>query len=218
MPSNPDIEDLLSFSGLPTENPAQFIQTINRRAFAQGKSKDDEWLAQYAAICLADDALQWYYDLAEETQNSGKKLFQALLKEFSNRRAKETVEPPVTHAESDIIVAAAPASLSAPVPAAAAPPPILPAARSITPLPNVRVGRIEFADAVTGESLGYVNRHGGKLFAQAVEDALLVEIPSVTSPNLAVSMRVLVSVYIQRELFVRFGLLNLLELVELSCE
>ncbi|KAG9043689.1 hypothetical protein FS837_009240 [Tulasnella sp. UAMH 9824] len=76
-----------SASVAPYEKATEFIQNLNRGAFAQGKSKDDERLGQYAVGCLSDDALMWYYGLAEEVQNSWRMMCLALLKEFSNKPA-----------------------------------------------------------------------------------------------------------------------------------
>ncbi|KAG8912723.1 hypothetical protein FRC01_004938, partial [Tulasnella sp. 417] len=124
MASSELAEEWLSFSGAPDEKAAAFIQSLNRRAFAQGKSKDDEWLAQYAAACLSDDALTWYYSLADEAQNSWKKMCPALLKEFSNKparaaraviEAESDIEVPVPPQGSNQSLAPIPAAVSAPV-------------------------------------------------------------------------------------------------------
>ncbi|KAG8941332.1 hypothetical protein FRC04_004612 [Tulasnella sp. 424] len=197
----------LSFGGAPEEKAATFIQNLNRQAFAKGKSKDDEWLAQYAAACLSDDALAWYYSLAEEVQNSWRKMCPALLKEFSNKPAAAAKIAEVEVPESDIMPAPAPApapgwnSSLAPTPAAApAPSPASPASRppvpARSPFPaqqssTTRIGYIELADAFSGNRLGYINSKGDKTITQDVNDALLLELPLAASPSTPVSLRMI---------------------------
>ncbi|KAG8912722.1 hypothetical protein FRC01_004937 [Tulasnella sp. 417] len=203
MASSEPVEEWLSFSGAADEKAAVFIQNMNRRAFAQGKSKDDEWLAQYAAACLSEDALMWYYGLEEGVQNSWRKMCPALLKEFSNKSipaAKAALE-----AESDIIPAQAPGSnpFLAPTPAAApAPAPASAAPASRPPLPTrspqpprststTRIGYIELADAYTGNRLGYINSGGDKTITQDLNEVLMIELPLAAGPSTPVSLRMM---------------------------
>ncbi|KAG8909769.1 hypothetical protein FRC01_006733 [Tulasnella sp. 417] len=193
-------EEWLSFSGAPDEKASAFIQSLNRRAFAQGKSKDDEWLAQYAAACFSDDALTWYYDLAEEVQNSWRKMCPALLKEFSNKPSRAAKAMYGT--ESDIMLAQAPGSNPSlvPIPAAAPAAPASPAFRPPPPArppqpprsrSATRIGYIELADASTGNRLGYINKQGDKTITQDVNDALLLELPLSAGPSTPVSLRMM---------------------------
>ncbi|KAG8892722.1 hypothetical protein FRC00_011652, partial [Tulasnella sp. 408] len=130
MASSELAEEWLSFSGAPGEKATSFIQNLNRRAFAHGKSKDDEWLSQYAAACLSDDALMWYYGLAEEVQNSWRRMCPALLKEFSSKPSVAKLEAeleamPASPPGSNPSLVPVPAAAPAPAPASA-PPPVKP--------------------------------------------------------------------------------------------
>ncbi|KAG9049008.1 hypothetical protein FS837_011482 [Tulasnella sp. UAMH 9824] len=51
-------------------------------AFAQGKQRDDQWMADFAATCMADDALAWWSALREDVQESWKLLRPAMLSKY----------------------------------------------------------------------------------------------------------------------------------------
>ncbi|KAG9026202.1 hypothetical protein FS837_004692 [Tulasnella sp. UAMH 9824] len=72
----------ITFSGSPGDSSGDFIQAIQRVAFQQGHARDDHWIADYAAACFNGDALHWYSELDDETQESWKKLRTALLKRY----------------------------------------------------------------------------------------------------------------------------------------
>ncbi|KAG9005483.1 hypothetical protein FRB90_010370 [Tulasnella sp. 427] len=197
--STSEATEWFSFGGAPEEKAATFIQSINRQAYAQGKARDDEWLAQYAAACLAEDALAWYYSLTEEVQNSWRKICPTLLKQFPSKVAETKA---VFEADSDIIPAASPATAPspvpassntpAPVPAALAPPsPTPPRARSPGQASTARMGPIELADAVTGSRMGYIDWTGNKLMTQDIKDAILIELPWAAGPSTPVSLRMI---------------------------
>ncbi|KAG8900534.1 hypothetical protein FRC01_010105, partial [Tulasnella sp. 417] len=112
--------------------------------------------------------------------------------------------------ESDIMLGQAPgsnpslvpipAAAPAPAPPAPAPAPTSPAFRpppqARPPQPPrsrsaTRIGYIELADASTGNRLGYINKQGDKTITQDVNDALLLELPSVAGPSTPVSLRML---------------------------
>ena len=56
-----------------------FVRITRQRSLAEGKEKDDEWIALSAASCLEGEALDWYELQPEETQESWKLLRRALL-------------------------------------------------------------------------------------------------------------------------------------------
>ena len=70
------------FDGISGVKCESFIQLVRRRAFSEGKSKDDEWMAQYAGMCFDGSALRWYESLDEEVQDSWKLLRAAILKQW----------------------------------------------------------------------------------------------------------------------------------------
>lgn len=59
-----------------------FIAELIKLAFAQGKQRDDQWIADFAATCMADNALVWWSALDEEVQGSWKLLRQAMLSKY----------------------------------------------------------------------------------------------------------------------------------------
>ncbi|KIO32030.1 hypothetical protein M407DRAFT_19055 [Tulasnella calospora MUT 4182] len=63
----------IAFSGSPGESSGDFIQAVQRVAFQQGHSRDDRWIADFIATCFNGNALHWYSELDDETQESWKK-------------------------------------------------------------------------------------------------------------------------------------------------
>lgn len=64
-------------------------------AFQQGKQRDDEWVADFAATCFGGEALEWYVDLDEESQTSWRKLRARLIQRWhikSGKTASDTVD------------------------------------------------------------------------------------------------------------------------------
>ncbi|KAG8854804.1 hypothetical protein FRB96_007333 [Tulasnella sp. 330] len=57
-----------TFSGAPNEDVASFIQNIQQIAFARGRQRDYDWLADYAATCLTGTAMRWYSELEESQE------------------------------------------------------------------------------------------------------------------------------------------------------
>ncbi|KAG8990917.1 hypothetical protein FRB93_002989 [Tulasnella sp. JGI-2019a] len=72
-----------TFSGERGQDPAAFIRAIQTIAFAQGRQRDNDWQADYAATCLAGPAMQWYCSLRDEERSSWSDLRRALLQRFS---------------------------------------------------------------------------------------------------------------------------------------
>ncbi|KAG8852704.1 hypothetical protein FRB96_008560 [Tulasnella sp. 330] len=86
--------EFLSFCGDGGEDATLFLQRVNRIAFAEGKSRDNQWLTDYVAACLTGTALYWYAELDERVQTSWKDLRLAILKQFTIRGDKP--DPPAT--------------------------------------------------------------------------------------------------------------------------
>ncbi|KAG8952241.1 hypothetical protein FRC04_004948 [Tulasnella sp. 424] len=72
----------ITFGGLPNESSSAFVQCLQRIGFQQGRGRDDEWMAEYAATCFEGDALSWYAQLDDEIQESWKKLRAKLLQKY----------------------------------------------------------------------------------------------------------------------------------------
>lgn len=71
------------FDGDDQVDCRKFVATINRHAFTSGKAKDDQWIAEFAGACFAEDALVWYVGLEDETRDSRKLLRKAILTEYA---------------------------------------------------------------------------------------------------------------------------------------
>ncbi|KAG8928339.1 hypothetical protein FRC01_006094 [Tulasnella sp. 417] len=90
--SAPHVNTLVHLSGTDSEKPKfrgkdateceDFIAAILNHAFTQGKQRDDEWVADFAATCLANDALRWWGGLDDSVQGSWKLLRRAILSRF----------------------------------------------------------------------------------------------------------------------------------------
>lgn len=59
-----------------------FINAVSRLAFSVGKQRDDNWIAAFAASCLAHDALRWWDSLDPTVQQSWRLLRQAMLLKY----------------------------------------------------------------------------------------------------------------------------------------
>ncbi|KAG8988575.1 hypothetical protein FRB94_000616 [Tulasnella sp. JGI-2019a] len=70
------------FSGDPGEDATIFVNSIQKIAFAQGRQRDNNWQADYAATCLTGPAMRWYCDLEDEERLSWSDLRRALLQRF----------------------------------------------------------------------------------------------------------------------------------------
>lgn len=71
------------FSGIGGLTSGAFVRTIRQQAMAQGKQKDDQWMAQLAAGYLDGQALNWFEEQDEETQESWKLLRRGLLQRWN---------------------------------------------------------------------------------------------------------------------------------------
>lgn len=56
-----------------------FLLAVKKEAFAKWKERDDVWIARLAESHMGGEALVWYEDLDQETQDSWKLLKRALL-------------------------------------------------------------------------------------------------------------------------------------------
>ncbi|KAG8893961.1 hypothetical protein FRB99_001604, partial [Tulasnella sp. 403] len=72
----------IEFTGIDADDCHDFIRYIRQRAFSEGKDRDYDWMARFAATCFAGDALAWHVSLDEDTQNDWKLLEKALVKHF----------------------------------------------------------------------------------------------------------------------------------------
>ena len=73
----------LNFSGTSKAECQNFVREVRRLAFASGKSRDDEWMADLAAAHMADDALEWHMDLDPNVQGSWILLQKALFEKYA---------------------------------------------------------------------------------------------------------------------------------------
>jgi len=72
----------LIFKGEDGSECEQFIQAIRQHAFAEGKSRDGEWIVDFAATCFTGSALRWYETLSSEAQSDWDLLRNAMLSQY----------------------------------------------------------------------------------------------------------------------------------------
>ncbi|KAG8929602.1 hypothetical protein FRC01_004062, partial [Tulasnella sp. 417] len=72
----------LEFRGEDADECEKFIASVMKYAFAQGKQRDDAWMADFAATCMAKDALRWWGHLEEDVQQSWKLLQKEMLSAY----------------------------------------------------------------------------------------------------------------------------------------
>ncbi|KIO17462.1 hypothetical protein M407DRAFT_32869, partial [Tulasnella calospora MUT 4182] len=77
--------DNLEFWGRDLKECEQFIAAVNKQARAQGKFRDDQWIADLVGASMAGDALIWWSSLDDETQESWKLLRKAMLSRYRLR-------------------------------------------------------------------------------------------------------------------------------------
>ncbi|KIO29814.1 hypothetical protein M407DRAFT_21065 [Tulasnella calospora MUT 4182] len=123
--SNPDE---LVFRGSSPEECETFVSTIRKRALAEKKHRDDEWIAYLASSCFVGDAFYWYEDLDKEIQDDWSRLRPALVARIA---VSQVSVPPIT----------------IPTPAAAPPAP--------NSIPMTRKGRLKVL-GLNGRFRGYV--------------------------------------------------------------
>ncbi|KAG8952251.1 hypothetical protein FRC04_004958, partial [Tulasnella sp. 424] len=80
--ATPESVSWLSFYGKKDLSSHDFVQKVQRIAFQQGKQRDDDWVADFAATCFSGEALEWYIGLDEETQTSWRKLRAGLIHQW----------------------------------------------------------------------------------------------------------------------------------------
>ncbi|KAG8907562.1 hypothetical protein FRC01_007646, partial [Tulasnella sp. 417] len=83
----------LRFAGESAEEAEDFIQAVNKRAYAAGKHKDNAWIADFAYPFFSRKALRWYDNLDEATQNDWKLLRSAILAEFTGQQPTPSAVP-----------------------------------------------------------------------------------------------------------------------------
>ncbi|KAG8899095.1 hypothetical protein FRC01_010672, partial [Tulasnella sp. 417] len=131
-----DPEDLpedtdVVFKGVDGAEAESFIMSVQRIARKEGKSRDNEWIADLVASCLTGEALRWYVDQDEDTQNDWRRLRKAILQQY----------PSHTESSSSSL------QRTIPTPAAAATPPVAISFTQPTPASNSNYHiRVYFAD------------------------------------------------------------------------
>lgn len=81
----------LVFTG--AEPVSDFIRKIKRHAFESEKQRDMEWMADFASLCFADEALRWFAELDPSVAGDWIRLQRALLEKYPDKKA----ETPVTN-------------------------------------------------------------------------------------------------------------------------
>ncbi|KIO32029.1 hypothetical protein M407DRAFT_118691 [Tulasnella calospora MUT 4182] len=153
----------ISFGGAAHESSASFVQSIQRTAFQHNRIRDDRWIAEYASTCFSGDALEWFLELEEETQESWKRLRLAFVRRF-----------PQTPKLAEISTINSPA----PEPGITAPVAIG------TSIPSTKRGRIEVVGQLAA-TLGYLafDPISGISITPSEDQAVTVTLPDPVSPD-----------------------------------
>lgn len=69
----------LEFRGGDANECEEFVTAVSRLVLSVGRQRDDNWIADFVASCLAHDALRWWDTLDPSVQQSWKHLRQAML-------------------------------------------------------------------------------------------------------------------------------------------
>jgi len=80
----PSVANDLVFKGTSGEECEEFISAVRRKAFAEGKQLDNQWIAQFAAISFSGKALRWHNGLDEATRQDWGLLEKAMLLEYTS--------------------------------------------------------------------------------------------------------------------------------------
>ncbi|KAG9047056.1 hypothetical protein FS837_003142 [Tulasnella sp. UAMH 9824] len=76
-------QGVLTFRGLGASEAKDFIQAVNRIAFAANKSQDTQWKAELASTAFSGDALWWFRNLSPKLQSDWDALQNALLQRYA---------------------------------------------------------------------------------------------------------------------------------------
>ncbi|KIO30114.1 hypothetical protein M407DRAFT_158324 [Tulasnella calospora MUT 4182] len=129
----------------------------------EGKQRDNAWIADFAALCFAGDALRWYETLDDDVQLDWSKLRRAVLDWLPNT-APRPVDPrlSVYSAAPHAARASSPALAASPTAASPAPAPAPPTPTATAAFPQEKT--IPFLEgtfqitSMNGNSMGYLSR------------------------------------------------------------
>ncbi|KAG9042592.1 hypothetical protein FS837_010661 [Tulasnella sp. UAMH 9824] len=75
----------LVFNGVDGAEAESFISSVQQVARTEGRSRDNEWIVDLVSTCVKGEALRWYVELDEDTQNDWKLLRKAILRQWPSR-------------------------------------------------------------------------------------------------------------------------------------
>ncbi|KAG8982464.1 hypothetical protein FRB90_006770, partial [Tulasnella sp. 427] len=70
------------FQGKDGTEAENLIRSVKAHAFKLGKQRDNDWMAAFASICFAGNALRWFETLDQATQLDWKLLSAAILVQY----------------------------------------------------------------------------------------------------------------------------------------
>lgn len=77
------------FRGIDGAECEKFLYCLRRRVFEEGRVDDNEWITNFVASCVAEDALRWHSELAPEIQEDWKLLQKAMLARYPPPEVRE---------------------------------------------------------------------------------------------------------------------------------
>lgn len=146
-----DFEEI-TFYGIDGDEAENFIRTIRKRAHMEGKQRDDEWIADFAAMCFSGNALRWYETLDDDVQRDWSKLRRAILDWLPDTGSRSVVPSVSAYGASS---QAAPPPTPAPAPF-----PLSPTSTTAFPQESMvpLLEGVFQVTSVTGEPMGYLSR------------------------------------------------------------
>lgn len=75
-------DDDLTFSGVGGAECERFITAVRKKARAEGKLRDNDWMVDLVSSCLTGDALRWYAKLKRDQRDDWDLLQEALLDRY----------------------------------------------------------------------------------------------------------------------------------------
>jgi len=151
------------FKGIDGTECENFIHSLRRKIFDEGKEDDNRWIARFVATCVVGDALRWHATLDFEVRNNWELLQQAMLSRYSSSGVRRPVQIHYEVPAAAPVAAVAVAASEATVPA--------------TPVSSLKRGRVKVTSdnrALSGYLSRNLNGEGCAVVTQLQSEALIL--------------------------------------------
>ncbi|KIO15470.1 hypothetical protein M407DRAFT_211767 [Tulasnella calospora MUT 4182] len=86
-------EEEFIFNGVDGLGHQDFLQQIRRKAFKEGKTRDDAWMADLAVLHMSGEALAWFETLPDDVQKNWSNLKRAIIQKYGDGSASDQIQP-----------------------------------------------------------------------------------------------------------------------------